>query len=1015
MKPIKLTMTAFGPYNETEVIDFSQLHEHGIFVVSGTTGAGKTTIFDAITFALYDAGSGEDRAKVDMMRSDFAEEGVATEVELIFEVRGRMYRIWRMFNKKTAKREFFEITGGIEVPAVEKFQVRTIQAKVEELIGLTQQQFNQIVMLPQGEFQKLLTSESKDKEEIFRKIFKTERFEKMNSVLKEKRDAAKKQAERAEMEKQQYVQHIRSKLPKRASMLFDVVEDSALNIYQLRDALQEEASYYEQQAEQWQSTYDSASIQAQQQQKKLAEQQVLNGRIQQYQERKERLATFHENRALVEKKDARNQRAIQASQLEPKAQQLQFYEQQLHRQQQQLQKERAEAITIEQRYVEAEEQLQAQQAKEPERQLLQQQFLELERLVPIYNQVEQKALIVEQLQQQQANEQPLWQKEQQVLQQKQKHLQQINEELERVEQLLVQYPTVLEQQQTLQRAVEIVQQTKQMEQQVSSLQQTASTFANEVQQAQQAYDTLEQQLRSNHAAYLAATLQHGDACPVCGSHEHPSVHTAEQSNVNPAEVTRLKQIAERAQQQYYTAKSQLDVQQQQLASYEQQLTTQNLQVDALTSYEQQLQQLQEQLRQLQSAQQQLTQQKQLQKQVQQQVEIQQQSVQQHEQQLAQVQQQLAVETALLQQAQQQLHAEYVSIHEVKQAMTLKEQQLAQLKQQLLQTEQLFETCKQKRQEIQLAITHGEQQQQQLSTSVQQAKHAFTSALEEAGFETIQDFEEAKMPEEELKTSLRQIDNYYKQLHTLTVQVEEEAALEGQTIVELHILQAELATAEQAVKEAYQQLTQAKTFSEQCHETNEQLKQNAAQIAILEEQLQKIEHVYNLMRGQNSVKISFERFVQLGYLEQVTHTANIRLKHLSNGQYFLKCSGRREGNAQSGLSIDVFDSNTGQTRDVKTLSGGEKFNASLSLALGMADVIQSAQGSVHIETMFIDEGFGTLDGEALQKAIDVLIELQQSGRLIGVISHVEELKQQMPAILHVQKLKSGCSTTSIVVK
>jgi len=141
-----------------------------------------------------------------------------------------------------------------------------------------------------------------------------------------------------------------------------------------------------------------------------------------------------------------------------------------------------------------------------------------------------------------------------------------------------------------------------------------------------------------------------------------------------------------------------------------------------------------------------------------------------------------------------------------------------------------------------------------------------------------------------------------------------------------------------------------------------------------------------------------------------------LKNLSNGQYYLQVSDRLESHGrQSGLSLDVYDTYTGQARDVKTLSGGEKFNASLSLALGMADVIQSFQGNIDIETMFIDEGFGSLDEESLMKAIDTLIELQKSGRMIGVISHVQELKTAMPAILQVEKLKEGYSKTSIILK
>ena len=171
-----------------------------------------------------------------------------------------------------------------------------------------------------------------------------------------------------------------------------------------------------------------------------------------------------------------------------------------------------------------------------------------------------------------------------------------------------------------------------------------------------------------------------------------------------------------------------------------------------------------------------------------------------------------------------------------------------------------------------------------------------------------------------------------------------------------------------------------------------------------------------MRGQNELKISFERYLQIEYLEQIVEAANERLKRLSNGQYYLKRSNRQESHGkQSGLGLDVYDAYTGQDRDVKSLSGGEKFNASLSLALGMSDVIQSYQGGVKIDTMFIDEGFGSLDDESLSKAIDTLIELQKSGRIIGVISHVQELKTAIPAILQVDKTKEGYSQTEFIIR
>src|SRR5699024_6229347 len=155
-------------------------------------------------------------------------------------------------------------------------------------------------------------------------------------------------------------------------------------------------------------------------------------------------------------------------------------------------------------------------------------------------------------------------------------------------------------------------------------------------------------------------------------------------------------------------------------------------------------------------------------------------------------------------------------------------------------------------------------------------------------------------------------------------------------------------------------------------------------------------LYDVIREQNAKKISFERYLQIDYLEQITHAANERFRLLTNGQFHLIRSDRQEAyGKQSGLAIDVYDAYTGQTRDVKTLSGGEKFIASLCLALGMSDVIQSFQGSISIDTMFIDEGFGSLDEESLHKSIDALVSLQQTGRMIGVISHVEELKTMVP--------------------
>lgn len=204
-------MTAFGPYKFTETIDFTELKNNRLFVISGATGAGKTTIFDGISFALYGSGSGEDRRDTKMMRSDFATDETHTAVELIFEIHNRRYRILRQLShvKKgnkgaTGERyEFFEVTETGEVPVVERQIVSEINKKVEEIIGLKQDQFSQIVMLPQGEFRKLLTSQTENKEAILRKIFKTEPYKMISERLRDKKQMAE-----AELKNEETTRHI---------------------------------------------------------------------------------------------------------------------------------------------------------------------------------------------------------------------------------------------------------------------------------------------------------------------------------------------------------------------------------------------------------------------------------------------------------------------------------------------------------------------------------------------------------------------------------------------------------------------------------------------------------------------------------------------------------------------------------------------------------------------------------------------------------------------------------------
>ena len=263
---------------------------------------------------------------------------------------------------------------------------------------------------------------------------------------------------------------------------------------------------------------------------------------------------------------------------------------------------------------------------------------------------------------------------------------------------------------------------------------------------------------------------------------------------------------------------------------------------------------------------------------------------------------------------------------------------------------------------------------------------------------------------------KEIQGYYSSLEVLAKQIEElNSELKDKEYMDItslgeHIKELEINL--DIIKEKRQRAQNAVTYISDLHENIRRIDE---QIHEEEKAFQELVDLYEVMKGDNESRISFERYILIEYLEQIVQIANERLRKLSNGQFYLKRSERVEKrNRQSGLGLDVYDAYTGQTRDVKHYPV-EKFNASLCLALGMADVIQAYEGGISIETMFIDEGFGSLDEESLTKAVDALIDLQKSGRFIGVISHVQELKNAMPAVLEVTKQKDGCSQTRFVVK
>ncbi|MDF2662283.1 MAG: putative exonuclease, partial [Paenibacillus sp.] len=315
-------------------------------------------------------------------------------------------------------------------------------------------------------------------------------------------------------------------------------------------------------------------------------------------------------------------------------------------------------------------------------------------------------------------------------------------------------------------------------------------------------------------------------------------------------------------------------------------------------------------------------------------------------------------------------------------------------------------------EVQMAA-----QLEEAESNLRQAGERFRLELAESGFASPAEYVEARLAEAERLAQRERIEAFRQSVAALEGQIAElERELAGREPADTGAMSAALAEQKRELEQVLAEIQTAERYRQEAERLRRSIEAAQGKARELEERLEQVMDLYQMIKGDNPLKISFERYILIEYLEQILQAANARLSNLSNGQFMLQRSDRLEkGGKQSGLGLDVYDAYTGQNRDVKTLSGGEKFNASLCLALGMTDVIQSHQGGVTIEMMFIDEGFGSLDEESLGKAVAALVDLQKAGRTIGVISHVQELKDAFPAVLEVRKTREGHSRTEFVLK
>ena len=923
MKPLKLTMSAFGSYAGKNVIDFTG-QQQGIFLITGDTGAGKTTIFDAITYALYNQTSGGER-NGNMMRSQYAQQETETYVELEFLYRGQTYRVRRNPDYKITKtlkngkiREQ-KVPHSVELTlpdgTVFPEKKNATDAKIIEILGLTADQFSQIVMIAQGDFLKLLYTKSDERKMIFSKLFRTDIYWKIQENLRRK-----------SMEMDERIQENDRAFEQEKSRIILLPESEELPLDELVERLRERLK-------------DALK----EQNLRRANVEELNKKITKYEEINKLFVSLEKIRQTgkeLEARQAESKERRQQIENALKADKVLVAEQQNLRQQQEVEQsaqaiaKMTETLANNQEMFETlkTQQQEAEAKQKREAADIQKKMLALEQSFPSY-----EALQNARSEEQQAKKvwEDLGKTSEESFHKKKAGIAALKEQQKQQEQ--------------------VVEQTKKNWEQTSL---SASESAKH-------YEHMYEAFLKEQAGILAENLSAGCPCPVCGSTVHPdpaklSDHAVTELEVEQAKKTRA--AAEEKRDLAYAAFEAEKTEKQKLAQ-----AVEKEEADfvlAQTIAKQQRKEAEQNYVSLQKIAEQIREKLVYPS-------------------LAEAKKQYAAMQKALEAAEQEIERKRQKVSELAEAMnTLKGQKLAE-----------------------------EENQKTAKKLAAKTEKEYAKLLEKSGFVSEETYHLAILPERSRSKLEREEKEYESQcLRQQSEQKLLEKQVSGKTYTDTTELNEQLKAEKQALKEA------EKTYMElhTAYENDRSVLQNCAVYLEkgkkLESEDQVIKSLSKTANGRlsSSAKIDFETYIQRQYFKQIIHEANKRLLTMSNHQFILKL--KEEANTgrktNEGLDLSVYSLVTDSERDVKTLSGGESFLAALAMALGLSDIVERSAGAIHPDMMFIDEGFGSLDAQSRQQAIEVLAELAGDSRMVGIISHVTELKEQIDRKLVVSRTDKG---------
>ncbi|MBC1586441.1 AAA family ATPase [Listeria seeligeri] len=1019
MRPIKLTMQAFGAYAKKEVIDFEKLGTEQIFVISGKTGAGKSTIFDAISFAIFGKANTFDRESFSM-RSHFATDKEITEVTLVFRLKEHIYQISRIPQQEIAKQrgngtttspqkaELYELIGD-EMKLLAS-SVRDVNTKMEELIQLNVDQFRQILMIPQGEFRELLVSDSKEKEAILQRLAHTLYYEKVEKILWEKQKEA-----------EVFVIEARKKVTELAELSLpdeDVAGKTTAEISELQTKLVEKetttlAEFEEElifNREQTSKVVEKVTLAKEQ----LLDWQNLDLYTQEVASLEQETDFYATTQKQIEKaKRAGNLRSQDALciRLKEQLQSAETNEQEIT--------EQANKVAIQFSTAKKQTEILAEQAGELEKN--KRLLFQLEEMEPKLMELESTTIQKQCAELEWKNQTDHLQQvitKQQVLteqtKQAEERLAEINQaELANLEAMnkRTQLEILIEKNREL-----ISKRTKMVawEKQKQAEQQTLTQLLSQTETIEMMIRQEEAKLKNEQAASLAEHLHDGNACPVCGSIEHPNLATFEEAaDLEKLEETKAtfqaKQLAistaERAISQLdWQLNEWRDISELKLTELEENVTANTQTLNDLTK---EIEELQSKIAQKETLQTKIE----TLKNNQSEIELEKNNVAQHVESLHQQVQLAAGKLSYLEQAiPAELRDKTIFDKQKKMVQT----SIQNYEQQKEQVDAAYKQAEKETTRLESTLTVATKTTLEANKALQVQREIFKEAMKQNHFLSYEDYKQALMSDETLKIQEEKVSAFQKKRHlAISRQADLTEKLKDKQKPNIDQLESIMKEKQQILAQLEEKTMRQREFVSKRKELIENYQKSIQAVEQAEVNYADIGLLSDAARGKNARRITFERYILAMFLDTIINRANHRLSKMTSGRFELhRKIEKAKGNVQSGLELEVFDEYTGLTRHVKTLSGGESFKTSLALALSLAEVVQEMAGGISLETMFIDEGFGTLDPESLEVAVECLLETQENGRLVGIISHVPELKERISARLEVTATNHGSTTKFI---